>query len=123
MSTETTNKKINIDNGTTFGKTYTDKAIDEKLPTDLIASANKLSLVVGNAPLGSGVNLSGFTYDESTKTLKAEGSGGKVPAGTEADPFKLSDISLYGKYPNIYLINGNALVFKNKTDNYPFFVL
>lgn len=76
MSTETTNKKIKIDNGTTFGKTYTDKAIDAKLPTDLIASANKLSLGVGNTALGNGVNLSGFTYDESTKTLKAEGIGG-----------------------------------------------
>lgn len=31
MSTETTNKKIKIDNGTTFGRTYTDKAIDERL--------------------------------------------------------------------------------------------
>ena len=78
MSTETTNKKIKIDNGTTFGRTYTDKAIDAKLPTDLIASANKLSLGVGNAPLGSGVNLSGFTYDEATKTLKASGGEGGI---------------------------------------------
>ena len=31
MSTETTNKKIKIDNGTTFGRTYTDKAVDELL--------------------------------------------------------------------------------------------
>lgn len=31
MSTETTNKKIKIDNGTTFGRAYTDKAIDELL--------------------------------------------------------------------------------------------
>ena len=31
MSTETTNKKIKIDNGTTFGRTYTDKAVDERL--------------------------------------------------------------------------------------------
>ena len=31
MNTETTNKKIKIDNGTTFGKTYTDKAVDERL--------------------------------------------------------------------------------------------
>ena len=44
-------------------------------PTDLIASANKLSLGVGNAPLGNGVNLDGFTYDEGTKTLKAGGGG------------------------------------------------
>ena len=53
MSTETTNKKIKIDNGTTFGRTYTDKAIDAKLPTDLIASANKLSLGVGSTAVGS----------------------------------------------------------------------
>ena len=78
MSTETTNKKIKIDNGTTFGRTYTDKAIDAKLPTDLIASANKLSLSVGNAPLGNGVNLDGFTYDEATKTLKVSG-GESIP--------------------------------------------
>ena len=78
MSTETTNKKIKIDNGTTFGRTYTDKAIDAKLPTDLIASANKLSLGVGNASLGNGVNLDGFTYDEATKTLKASGGGGGI---------------------------------------------
>ena len=78
MSTETTNKKIKIDNGTTFGKTYTDKAIDAKLPTDLIASANKLSLGVGNTALGNGVNLSGFTYDEATKTLKVNG-GDSIP--------------------------------------------
>lgn len=31
MSTETTNKKIKIDDGTTFGRTYTDKAVDELL--------------------------------------------------------------------------------------------
>lgn len=31
MSTETTNKKIKIDNGTTFGRAYTDKAVDELL--------------------------------------------------------------------------------------------
>ena len=78
MSTETTNKKIKIDNGTTFGKTYTDKAIDAKLPTDLIASANKLSLGVGNTALGNGVNLDGFTYDEATKTLKASGGKGGI---------------------------------------------
>ena len=78
MSTETTNKKIKIDNGTTFGKTYTDKAIDAKLPTDLIASANKLSLGVGSTALGNGVNLDGFTYDDATKTLKASVGGGGI---------------------------------------------
>lgn len=78
MSTETTNKKIKIDNGTTFGRTYTDKAIDAKLPTDLIASANKLQLGVDTNALGNGVNLDGFTYDEATKTLKASGGEGGI---------------------------------------------
>ena len=80
MSTETTNKKIKIDNGTTFGRTYTDKAIDAKLPTDIIASANKLSLGVGNAPLGNGVNLDGFTYDEKSVT-KDSSTGNVVSIG------------------------------------------
>ena len=60
-------------------------------PTDLIASANKLSLGVENTALGNGVNLSGFIYDEATKTLKASGGGivaksislsVKIPSGT-----------------------------------------
>ena len=96
MSTETTNKKIKIDNGTTFGRTYTDKAIDAKLPTDLIASANKLSLGVGSTTLGNGVNLEGFTYDEATKTLKAEGSGATLPAGTLSEPFLINNVKTYG---------------------------
>ena len=97
MSTETTNKKIKIDNGATFGKTYTDKAIDAKLPTDLIASANKLSLGVGNAPLGNGVNLSGFTYDEATKTLKASGGGGITTANINPETSQLDTSSLTAK--------------------------
>ena len=40
MSTETTNKKIKIDNGTTFGRTYTDKAVDE-----LLKNAGKIDTV------------------------------------------------------------------------------
>lgn len=101
MSTETTNKKIKIDNGTTFGKTYTDKAIDAKLPTDLIASANKLSLGVGNTALGNGVNLSGFTYDEATKTLKVNGGGGSG-GSSESSKFNFiyldKDLNITGDY-------------------------
>ena len=116
MSTETTNKKIKIDNGTTFGKTYTDKAIDAKLPTDLIASANKLSLGVGNAPLGNGVNLDGFTYDEATKTLKVSGGEGGISVieltdknGTIA-PTQLSEIN--AKPQNFaFKYNGKILSF------------
>ena len=108
MSIETTNKKIKIDNGTTFGRTYTDKAIDAKLPTDLIASANKLSLGVGNNALGNGVNLDGFTYDEATKTLKASG-GGKLPAGTEDDPLNIGEVKLYNKIPTELIFEQNFI--------------
>ena len=48
MSIETTNKKIKIDNGTTFGRTYTDKAVDELLKN-----------------VGGGGKLEGFTIDVS----------------------------------------------------------
>ena len=48
MSTETTNKKIKIDNGTTFGRTYTDKAVDELLK-NVGGGINKRELVL-NAP-------------------------------------------------------------------------
>ena len=76
MSTETTKKKIKIDNGTNFAKAYTDKAIDAKMPTDLKATATNLSLIAGSTKIGSGINLSGFEWDEATKTLKASGGGG-----------------------------------------------
>ena len=76
MSTETTKKKIKIDNGTNFARAYTDKAIDAKLPTDLKATATNLSLLAGSTKIGSGINLSGFEYDEETKTLKASGGSG-----------------------------------------------
>ena len=78
MSTETTKKKIKIDNGTNFAHAYTDKAIDAKLPTDLKATATNLSLIAGSAKIGSGINLSGFEWDEATKTLKASGGGASV---------------------------------------------
>ena len=50
--------------------------INVKLPTDLKATATNLSLLAGSTKIGSGINLSGFEYDEATKTLKASGGGG-----------------------------------------------
>lgn len=50
--------------------------INVKLPTDLKATATNLSLLAGSAKIGSGINLSGFEYDEATNTLKASGGGG-----------------------------------------------
>ena len=50
--------------------------INVKLPTDLKATATNLFLIAGDTKIGSGINLSGFEYDEVTKTLKASGGGG-----------------------------------------------
>ena len=50
--------------------------INVKLPTDLKATATNLSLLAGANKIGSGINLSGFEYDEATKTLKASGGSG-----------------------------------------------
>lgn len=50
--------------------------INVKLPTDLKATATNLSLLAGDTKIGSGINLSGFEYDEETKTLKASGGSG-----------------------------------------------
>ena len=52
--------------------------INVKLPTDLKATATNLSLIAGDTKIGSGINLSGFEYDEATKTLKASGGGASV---------------------------------------------
>lgn len=50
--------------------------INVKLPTDLKATATNLSLLAGATKIGSGINLSGFEYDEATNTLKTSGGGG-----------------------------------------------
>ena len=52
--------------------------INVKLPTDLKATATNLSLLAGSTKIGSGINLSGFEWDEATKTLKASGGGASV---------------------------------------------
>ena len=74
-----------IQNGDTESKSdlsVFEKAIEAaqkiyvKLPTDLKATATNLSLLVGSEKIGSGINLSGFEYDEATKTLKASGGSG-----------------------------------------------
>jgi hypothetical protein len=121
VSTETTNKKIKIDNGTTFGRTYTDKAIDAKLPTDLIATAKKLSLGAGNTALGNGVNLEGFTYDEATKTLKASGVDTDIPSfelevATEQERASFGFVDLYKHI----LTETEIKLIKNRiTNNHP----
>ena len=61
MSTETTNKKIKIDNGTTFGKTYTDKAVDELLKN---VSGNVIPTIV----LPSNLTITSAQFNDLIKS-------------------------------------------------------
>lgn len=103
MSTETTNKKIKIDNGTTFGKTYTDKAIDAKetalnavIPTDVGIKDNKLGLLHDTKWLTNqgAINLDGFEYDSATNTLKAGGGLNIVKLSLDASTMIVTGVSL-----------------------------
>lgn len=56
MSTETTKKKIKIDNGTEFAKVMTDKAVASELATKqaTLVSGTNIKTINGNSLLGSG---------------------------------------------------------------------
>lgn len=81
MSTETTNKKIKIDNGTTFGRTYTDKAVDELLKnaggggTSVIELTNKNG-TIASAQLGEiNAKPQNFAFKYSGKILLFTSAG------------------------------------------------
>ena len=122
MSTETTNKKIKIDNGTTFGKTYTDKAVDELLKG---VGGNK----IGTLNIYSTANQSGdslFEYPDLTNVEKGIYIANIVTSHTDptilASGFGYVDNSeIFGEktlsliislpYSQIYsFVNGNKIV-------------
>ena len=116
MSTETTNKKIKIDNGTTFGRTYTDKAVDELLKN------------IGGGGGGSSVLRKDATYDSK------EGEEIIVNiislSSEEYNRIKNGEISIiYGEFQNetgfisyycveIYSIMSNTYIYTNTYDIY-----
>lgn len=71
MSTETTNKKIKIDNGTTFGRTYTDKAVDELLKNAGGEEILNVSVSMTAEQLSQSINNSGIEthYTEENKAV------------------------------------------------------
>lgn len=86
MSTETTNKKIEIDDGTTFGRVYTDKAVDELLKNrNLIEingssftgeikldSTNLIKLNDSNYVIGIAANKTDVEYPKFMYALRPE---------------------------------------------------
>lgn len=81
MSTETTNKKIKIDNGTTFGRTYTDKAVDELLKNVGGGGISVIELTDKNGTIASAqlgkinANPQNFAFKYSGKILLFTSAG------------------------------------------------
>ena len=76
--------------------------VNKAVPTDIAVKNGKLGLEHDTTWLTNqnAITLGdGLTYDETTKTLKAEGSGATLPAGTEADPLNIGEVKLYNKIP------------------------
>lgn len=113
---------ISATGGDSYTRDETDALLDTKadkvalenvnkvVPTDIAVKDGKLGLEHDTTWLTNqkAINLGdGLTYDEATKTLKASG-GDKLPAGTEADPFKINNIDLYN--------DGYKTIFKRDFD-------
>lgn len=101
---------ISATGGDSYTRSETDALLDTKadkvalenvnkaVPTDIAVKDGKLGLEHDTTWLTNqnAITLGdGLTYDEATKTLKAEGSGATLPAGTEAEPFIINNSKLY----------------------------
>lgn len=83
--------------------------VNKVVPTDIAVKDGKLGLEHDTTWLTNqnAITLGdGLTYDEATKTLKAEGSGATLPAGTETDPFILG--AQLGSSKQIAMFNNNG---------------
>lgn len=98
-------------------KTALDNA-EKVIPTDIAVKNGKIGLEHDTTWLTNqnAITLGdGLTYDEATKTLKAEGSGATLPAGTASDPFILNYKSNHEHDGLIYHGNNqNDIIFKIK---------
>lgn len=112
---------ISVTGGDSYTRSETDALLDTKadktalnnaekvIPTDIAVKDGKLGLEHDATWLTNqnAITLGdGLTYDESTKTLKAEGSGATLPAGTEAEPFILG--AELGSSNQITMFNNNG---------------
>ena len=121
---------ISATGGDSYTRDETDALLDTKADKVALENVNKVvptDIAVKNGKLGLEHNTTwltnqnaitlgdGLTYDEATKTLKAEGSGAKLPAGSSADPFNLNmnQISIYGT-----TTQGSLLHINNERSDY-----
>lgn len=112
---------ISATGGDSYTRSETDALLDTKadkvalenvnkvVPTDIAVKDGKLGLEHNTTWLTNQNTITlgdGLTYDEATKTLKAEGSGATLPAGTIDNPFMIDNLNVY-KY-------GYSLLLKNQ---------
>ena len=116
MSTETTKKKIKIDNGTEFAKVYTDKQTDSKLTAkqDVLTAGTNIT-IKDNVISASGGSIAATALtNEDLDTLKTEGSyyaGGNntcTNKPTGIDAFGLTIKRVASGYYTQYLTGGNT---------------
>jgi len=116
MSTETTKKKIKIDNGTEFAKVYTDKQTDSKLTAkqDVLTAGTNIT-IKDNVISASGGSIAATALtNEDLDTLKTEGSyyaGGSntcTNKPTGIDAFGLTIKRVASGYYTQYLTGGNT---------------
>ena len=101
---------ISATGGDSYTRSETDALLDTKADKVALENVNKVvptDIAVKNGKLGlehdttwltnqNAITLGdGLTYDEATKTLKAEGSGATLPAGTKNDPFRIQYFDMY----------------------------
>lgn len=103
---------ISATGGDSYTRSETDALLDTKadkvalenvnkvVPTDIAVKDGKLGLEHDTTWLTNqnAITLGdGLTYDEATKTLKAEGSGATLPTGKSDDPFKIGSVKVYSE--------------------------
>lgn len=106
MSTETTKKKIKIDNGTEFARVYTDKEVDSKLTNkqDTLVSGTNIKTLNGQSILGSGdLPISGGESVSPTLNLMNLGEGTVRTTITEQEKLNLEK----GLYNQVYYFRSN----------------
>lgn len=116
---------ISATGGDSYTRSETDALLDTKADKLALENVNKVvptDIAVKNGKLGlehdttwltnqKAINLGeNITYDVTTNTLNA--SGGKVPAGTRKDPFKLYTLKFY------YDRDNNDATFYDDTANF-----
>ena len=121
---------ISATGGDSYTRSETDALLETKADKVALENVNKVvptDIAVKNGKLGlehdttwltnqNAITLGdGLTYDEATKTLKAEGSGATLPAGTKADPFHINNLEYYSDKDYSLIYNGENFTYLKTT--------